>query len=199
MPDISIEQIIVSLSYLGIFLLMIANGVASFPSSQVLYIITGYFIFTGDLSLPFVALAGASGNTIGNIALYEIARAKGMKYITKFHIFPEKVVRQVQIAFQKRGAWFVFAGKLIPALKVFVPIPAGLAKMNRALYTAIIFIASFIWTFPFIAIGYYFGKSADVFGKYAIVLALIALVVVGILYKYMNSEEVAREVEGLEK
>ncbi len=199
MPEFSIEQIILSLSYFGIFILMISNGAVSFPSSQILYIITGYFIFTGSLLLVPVIIVGALGNTIGNIILYEIARSKGAKYITKFRLFPEEVTRKVQIAFQKRGAWFVFVGKLIPALKVFVPIPAGLAKMNRALYSIIILISSTIWTFPFIAIGYYFGKSSDVFGKYAIVLIIIALVVVSVLYRYMNSEEVVSEIEGMGK
>ena len=152
-------------------------------------------------------IVGALGNTIGNIILYELVRAKGVGYIEKiatklYQIQKEKFERnltKVQIAFQKKGAWFVFIGKLIPALKVFVPIPAGLAKMNRALYTSIIFISSIIWTFPFIAIGYYFGKSSDVFGKYAIVLIIIALVVVSALYRYINSEEVVSEIEWIKK
>jgi len=207
MPEFSIEQIIMSLSYFGIFLLMITNGVVSFPSSQVLYIIAGYFIFTGDLSLPLVVLVGALGNTIGNIILYEAVRRKGVGYIEtiaiKLYQIPkekfERNLAKVQIAFSKRGAWFVFIGKLIPALKVFVPIPAGLAKMNRTLYATIIFVTSTIWTFPFIAIGYYFGKSSDLFGKYAIVLIIIALVVVSVLYRYMNSEGVVSEIEGVGK
>ncbi len=206
MPDISIEQIIISLSYFGIFILMISNGAVSFPSSQVLYIIAGYFIFTGDLSLLPVIIVGAIGNTVGNVILYELVRAKGVGYIEKiavklYRIPKEKFERnlqKVQIAFQKKGAWFVFVGKLVPALKVFVPIPAGLAKMNRVLYTTIILIASTIWTLPFIAIGYYFGKSSDVFGKYAVVLIIIALVVISVLYRYMNSEKILSEIEGRE-
>lgn len=189
------EIIIVSFSYLGIFSLMVSNGFISFPSSQVLYIICGYFIFTGTLSLPAVILAGAAGNTIGNIILYEVARAKGVRYLTKFQIFGEREIRKVQVAFNKKGAWFLAAGKLIPALKVFIPIPAGLAKMNRTLYVFIISVTSAIWAVPFIAIGYFFGKSSDVFGKYAIVLTIIAFIVFAVFYKFMNSEEVIAEIE----
>jgi membrane protein DedA with SNARE-associated domain len=174
---------------------MISNGIISFPSSQVLYIITGYFIFTENLILLPVVIVGAIGNTIGNVILYELVRSKGIKYITKFHLFPKEMIKKVQIAFNKKGGWFVFIGKLIPALKVFVPIPAGIAKMNRWLYISIIFTSSVIWTFPFIAIGYYFGKSSNVFGKYTVVLIIIALVVVSVLYHYMNSEEIKSEIK----
>ncbi len=203
MLGIPIEQVVISLSYFGIFLLMILNGVISFPSSQILYIITGYFIFTGNISLIPVVIVGALGNTIGNIILYEIVRAKGVKFIEIIAIKLYKIQKQtfeknlakVQIAFQKKGAWFVFIGKLLPALKVLVPIPAGLAKMSRVLYITIIFISSMLWTLPFITIGYYFGKSSDMFGKYAFALILVALVVLAIFYKYINSEKVVSEVE----
>lgn len=189
--DISIEQVIVALGYFGIFAMMISNGVISFPSSQVLYIIAGYYIFTENLFLVFVIFVGAIGNTIGNIILYEITRSKGLEYITKFHIFPKEVIEKVQAAFQKRGAWFVFVGKLVPALKVFVPIPAGITKMNRVLYATIIFISSAIWAIPFISIGYYFGKSSDVFGKYAIVLFVIAIIVAWYFYKFTEKQKVS--------
>lgn len=102
---------------------------------------------------------------------------------------------KVQVAFKKRGVWFVFIGKLIPALKVLVPIPAGLAKMNRIAYITIIFISSFIWASIFIAIGFFFGKSTTVFKAYLPILFVIALIVIWMFYKYMNSEEVRKEIK----
>ncbi len=189
------ETILISFSYLGIFTLMISNGFISFPSSQVLYIIAGYFIFTGRLDLSLVIFFGALGNTIGNIILYEVARKNGMHYLTKFPMFHEHELKKIQTVFKKKGVWFLVVGKLIPALKVFIPIPAGLAKMNRVLYASIILITSTIWTFPFLAIGFYFGKSSKVFGNYAIVLTIIAFVVMAVFYKFMNSEELVQEIE----
>jgi membrane protein DedA with SNARE-associated domain len=191
----TIESIIINLSYLGIFLLMISNGFIANPSSQVLYIIAGYFAFTGKLSFALIILFGAIGNTIGNFILYELARRKGLHYLKKFKIFPEKEIRKVQIAFKKRGAWFLFIGKLIPALKIFVPIPAGLAKMNRIKYGIIIFISSAIWASIFTGIGYIFGKSTDVFRVYSVILIIIAAIVIFIFYRYMNSAEVIKEIE----
>lgn len=190
-----IEQIIITASYMGIFGLMVANGLFSFPSSQILYIIVGFFVFQGNIALIPAIIAGAVGNTIGNLILFYLSREKGIEYITKLTLIPLEEIKKVQIVFEKKGSWFVFIGKLTPAIKVFVPIVAGIGKMRTDLFTAIILVTSAIWSGIFIAIGFYFGKSADFFGKYAIILMIVALIVVGAFYKYMNSPTILKEVQ----
>lgn len=197
MNETAIETIITGVSYLGIFLMMITNGAVSLPSSQLLFIVVGYFIGQGSLALIPAVIAGAAGNMIGNMILYEIARRKGVEYITRFKLFPPEIIRRTEAAFRKRGAWFVFVGKLLPALKVFVPIPAGVGKMHRGLFAFIMFVATSIWVLPFIAVGYFFGKSRDVFGAYALILLVIAIIVVAVFFRYLKSEEVERELEVL--
>lgn len=194
-PDLTIEGLITLLGYLGVFLLMIANGAISFPSSQLLYIIVGYFVAQGSLLLIPVVVAGALGNTVGNIILYELARKHGREFIARMKLFPMRELSKVEVAFQKKGAWFIFVGKLLPAIKVFIPIPAGLGKMHRGLFAVIMFVASLIWSLIFISIGYFFGKAPELFGKYAIVLILIAGAVLYLFYRYINSPEIIREVE----
>ncbi len=193
--DISIESIIASASYFGIFVLMIANGAVSFPSSQLLYIIAGYFTAQGELAVIPVALVGAAGNTVGNIILYELVRKHGRTFVEKMKLFPMRELAKVEIAFRKKGAWFIFIGKLLPAIKVFIPIPAGLGKMHRGLFAALMFVASFIWSLGFISIGYFFGKSSDMFGAYAFILVIIAAIILFLFYRYINSNEVIREIE----
>lgn len=193
--NLDIESVIALAGYFGIFVLMVANGAISFPSSQILYIITGYFIARGDLTLAPVALVGALGNTVGNIILYELVRKHGRTFVEKIKLFPLRELAKVETAFRKKGAWFIFIGKLLPAIKVFIPIPAGLGKMNRALFATLMFIASFIWSLGFISIGYFFGKSSTMFGSYAFILVVIAVIVLFLFYRYINSDEVTREIE----
>ncbi|MFA5997254.1 MAG: DedA family protein [Candidatus Paceibacterota bacterium] len=195
MDNITIETLVQGGSYVAIFFLMIANGAVSFPSSQVLYIIAGYFVAQGNLTLGLVALTGALGNTIGNVILYELARKHGRTFIERMKIFPTRELAKVEKAFHKKGAWFIFVGKLLPAIKVFVPIPAGLGKMSRPLFASLMFVASFIWSLVFISIGIVFGKSSHFFGSYAVILAIVAAVVILLFYRYINSDEIVREVE----
>jgi membrane protein DedA with SNARE-associated domain len=194
-PDITIETIIATLSYAGIFLLMIANGAISFPSSQILYIVVGYFVAQGNLSLGLSVAAGALGNTVGTIILYELARRHGRSFIERLKLFPTRELAKVEAAFKRKGVWFIFIGKLLPAIKVFIPIPAGLGKMHRGTFALLMLVASAIWATGFISIGYFFGKSSDLFGHYAAILGIVAALVLFIFYRYLNSEEILRDLE----
>lgn len=192
---IDIESTITAFSYIGIFGLMVANGFLSFPSSQILYIIVGYFVGIGTLGILPASIFGAIGNTIGNIFMYEAVRAHGMNYVKRFGLFREKDILKVEHVFKKKGLWFLFVGKLLPAIKVFIPIPAGLGKVHRGAFAGIMLAASWIWALVFIAIGYFFGKSTTVWRSYGIILMLIAIVVVFLFYRYMNSEAILKELD----
>jgi membrane protein DedA with SNARE-associated domain len=188
------ESIILGFSYAGIFALMIANGFFSFPSSQVLYILVGYFISTGYLGLLPASLLGAVGNTLGNIGLYEAVRAKGLAFVKRFQMIRNNDLRRVTIVFRKKGLWFLFVGKLLPAIKVFIPIPAGLARVHRGKFIGLMFFSSWIWSLGFIAIGYFFGKGAELWKSYGVILMVIAGVVVFLFYQLLYSKSVTTEL-----
>ncbi len=194
-----IESIILGFSYAGIFLLMVANGLLSFPSSQILYILVGYFVGTGYLALFPASLIGAFGNTIGNILLYEVVRAKGIDFVERFQMFRKSDLKRVEIVFRKKGLWFLFVGKLLPAIKVFIPIPAGLTKVHRGAFALIMFSASWIWALGFISIGYFFGKGAELWKSYGILLMIIAGIVMYLFYRILNSPSVTKELYLQEK
>jgi len=196
MMRMDIEHIVLATSYVGIFGLMIANGFASFPSSQILYIIVGYFVSTGTLGILPASIAGAAGNTVGNILLYEAIRSHGIRYLSRFPFYKEREVKKVEVAFRKRGALFLFIGKLLPAIKVFIPIPAAVGRMHRGLFATIMLSSSWLWSLIFIGIGYFFGKSAGVWKSYGIILMVIAATVVYFFWRYLNSPEILRAVEG---
>jgi len=196
----SFEELIVSFGYFAIFFLMTLNGFVSVPSSQILYIIIGVFVSTGHLNLVWVILIGGIANTLGNWILYEISRKKGLNYTLKFFQFlailnPKREIKKIKVAFKKKGVWFLFIGKLINPIKIFITIPAGITKMNRFLFLVIVFITSIIWATIFTFIGFYFGKSYSDFGIVGVVMFGIFGIVMFGFYKYINSEEILKEIE----
>lgn len=152
-------------SYIAIFILMITNGLVNFPSSQFLYVICGYFISTGSLLFIPTVIAGALGNTIGNIATFLLIKKYDKPLARKLLMTDEatfnKIHKTLHEIFTKRGMWYIFIGKLIPSVKAFIPIVAGLANTKTNITAIIFFIASIIWAIMITSIGYYFGEYAS--------------------------------------
>ena len=185
-----IEAIVLGLSYLGIFILMIFNGIFSFPSSQILYIIVGYFIGLGNLSFEYAVIAGAIGNTIGNFALYEMTREHGVSYALKFLPTADRHLSKAEKFFAKGGIIYLFLGKILPALKVFVPIIGGITKTPRTIFAEISFFGSVLWAIGLISIGLYFGKNFQVYETYVPVLIFISvLLIIFFLYSYTRASK----------
>jgi len=67
--------------------------------------------------------------------------------------------------------------------------------MHRGFFALLMFIASFIWALGFIALGYFFGGTFKVFGLYALIPIAIAIIVVALFYRYLNSNEILNELK----
>lgn len=184
MPDL--HFLITNFSYLAIFILMITNGVVNFPSSQFLYIICGYFISTSSLLFLPTIIIGALGNTIGNIITFLLIKKYDKPLARKLLMMDtvtfDKVHSALHATFTHRGLWYIFIGKLIPSVKAFIPIVAGLAGTKTKITSFIFLLASFIWATALVTIGYYFGEKATL-TSISTVSFLIALVVIFFVYK----------------
>ncbi|MFW6285710.1 MAG: DedA family protein [Nanoarchaeota archaeon] len=191
----SIEQIIISSSYIGIFLLLILNGIFGFPSSQIIYIIAGWFAYSEDMNLLLIVLLGGIGHAIGNAILYEISRKKGLNYILKFKLIPKSEICKVNAVMQKKGYWFLFFGKFVNPIKIILPIPCGISKMNRFIFNSINVITTILWAIIFVSIGYIFGKSWDFAYYYGVIMIILSFSIMFIFYRYMNSQEILKLVK----
>lgn len=186
-----IHSLIANFSYVAIFILMLTNGVVNFPSSQFLYAICGYFISTGSLLFIPTIIAGALGNTLGNIITFLLVKKYDKPFARKLLMLDQATFTKVHSAlhatFSRRGMWYIFIGKLIPSVKAFIPIVAGLANTKTPLTSLIFLIASFIWAALITSIGYFFGEHIS-FTSITTVSLLIASVVIYFVYKNFSKE-----------
>lgn len=186
MLDIDIHQLILSLKYFGIFILLILNGAFNFPSSQIIYLITGYFVSVGKLSFIPVILAGAIGNTIGNFIVYRLVYKYGESAIRKFLFIKKEILSEtlekLHKEFSNKGVWWLFLGKLIPSIKVFIPAVAGIAKVSNPVAFLVFFFGSLVWAIIVNYIGYEFGENITLKG-YAIVMSIVGFFIIYITYK----------------
>lgn len=177
----NIHDIITHFSYVAIFLLMIANGAVNFPSSQLIYIVCGYFVSTSSLLFVPTVLIGALGNTIGNTVTFLLIKKYDTPLAQKILMMDAATFNKVHSAlhatFARRGMWYIFIGKIIPSVKAFIPIVAGLADTKSKLTVMIFFCASVIWATAVTSIGYYFGEHVTLTSISAVSLTIAAIIV----------------------
>lgn len=176
-PDILMS----SLGYGLVFVLLTINGIISFPSSQIIYLIAGVLVARGNLEFLPLIISGGLGNALGNLITYELVYKYGESIIEKFFLVTHAHVRAFQAKVQHHGIWLLFVGKLTPSIKVLVPAVAGLAKIRT--HTAIILFTttSIVWAGAFVALGYFFGTQITM-TNYSIVMGAIGVFVA--LYFY---------------
>lgn len=165
---------------------MVANGAINFPSSQFLYVICGYLVSTGTLLFIPTVIVGALGNAIGNTISFLLVKKYGEPLARKLLVMDKQTFTKVHGAlhdtFSKRGMGWLFIGKLIPSIKAFIPVVAGLAETSTIPTITIFTIASLIWACAVTSLGFYFGEHVS-FSSISSVSLIIALIVVFVVYK----------------
>ena len=186
-----LQSLVSSFSYVAIFLLMTTNGVLNFPSSQFLYVICGYLISSTPLLFIPTVIAGALGNTLGNIITFLLIKKYDRPLAQKLLMVDEATFTKIHTAlhatFTRHGMWYIFIGKLIPSVKAFIPIIAGLADTKTKLTSLIFFIASFIWAIALTSLGFFFGENVSLKSISGVSL-IIACIVFFFVYKTFSKK-----------
>lgn len=148
-----VGRLIEQSGYLGVGFLMFLETVFPPIPSEVIMPLAGVSAAESDLELSLVILSGTAGAMLGNIFWYLAARALGTQrlkpFIQKHGRWLTVNWSEVQRAhdwMERRGAAFVFLGRLIPTVRSLVSIPAGLLDMRFRTFLLASTLGTFIWT-----------------------------------------------------
>ena len=170
---------------------MITNGVLNFPSSQILYLVAGYFVGTGSLFFIPTVIVGALGNTIGNIITFLLVKKYERNIAHKILMVDENTFNKIHSAlhttFTNRGMWWVFIGKLTPSVKAFIPVVAGLAQTKTYLTFCIFAAASFVWALLLVYLGKTFGEQFSL-SSFMGVSLVVGLIILFIVYRNVSKK-----------
>ena len=155
--------------YLGIIFAMFAENVFPPIPSELIMPAAGFAVARGDLNLILVILAGTLGSVLGALPLYYLGRLLNED---RLMIFTEKYgkyvfvkpsdIRSSSVWFDKHGSKAVFFGRMVPGIRSFISIPAGMSKMPILPFLAFTALGSSIWTSLLTVAGYYFGENYEV-------------------------------------
>ncbi|MEK7843517.1 MAG: DedA family protein, partial [Pseudomonadota bacterium] len=136
------------LGYPGIFIMMfLESSFVPFPS-EVVMIPAGYLAYKGEMNLVLAILAGTLGSLTGALFNYYLAVKLGRPFLLhygKYVMFSEASLRKMEDFFARHGHISTFTGRLIPVVRQYISLPAGLARMNLAVFSFYTSLGAGIW------------------------------------------------------
>jgi membrane protein DedA with SNARE-associated domain len=182
-----IKSVIASTRYGGVALLMAIESACIPLPSELIMPFAGYLVYEGTLKLLWVATAGAIGCNLGSLIAYEIGCYGGRPLVEKYGrwiLLSRRELNWADRFFAHWGYLAVFIARLLPVVRTFIALPAGIARMPRGRFHLYTFVGSWVWCLALAWFGMKLGENWRELGKYFHEFdAVIGLVlVVGIVW-----------------
>ena len=159
-----IIAIISSIGYLGIALLMAIESACIPLPSEIIMPFSGYLVSTGRFDIFLVATAGAIGCNIGSSIAYAVGYYGGRPVVEKWGSYILVSRRDLELVdrfFARFGGITVFIARLLPVVRTFIALPAGIARMPQLKFQLYTFVGSWPWCFALAYIGEQLGARWD--------------------------------------
>jgi len=188
-----------SMGWWGVIALMaIESACIPFPS-EIIMPLAGWMLIS-KLARPvwWVVLAGlfgAIGNTGGSVVAYIVGMWAGRPLLNKYGKYVLLSRHDLDIAdrwFSRSGGWTVFVSRLLPVVRTYISLPAGIARMNMVKFLAYTFTGSFIWSTGLAYGGYLLGVNYDKLRSAMrpfdpVFIAVIVLLIALYIYRHVRN------------
>jgi membrane protein DedA with SNARE-associated domain len=153
--------IISSLGYTGIVLAMAIESACIPLPSEIIMPFSGYLVSQGRFTLWGVSLAGALGCTLGSAAAYGVGAYGGRPFILKYGRYFLLAAHEVDRAdrwFARYGMAATFISRLLPVIRTFISLPAGIARVPFVRFLIYAFLGSLPWSWALAYVGMLLGE-----------------------------------------
>ncbi len=197
-----------SLGYSGVVLMMAIESACIPLPSEIIMPFAGFLAAQGKFSLLGVALAGAIGCVVGSIIAYIAGNLGGRKFIEKYGKYILISRHDLEIAdnfFNKYGSGAIFFSRLLPVVRTFISLPAGIAKMNFNKFVIYSFLGSLPWCYALAYIGKKLGDNWDTLGVYfhKFDFVIVVIILIGVVWyvwrhmKQMKNEKIKEQNDNI--
>jgi membrane protein DedA with SNARE-associated domain len=159
-----IVAVISAAGYLGVIVLMAVESACIPLPSEIILPFAGYLVSIGRLGLVGVATAGAVGCNLGSTLAYLIGAYGGRPAVERWGSYvlmrPGELARLEQY-FAKYGNATVFVARLLPVVRTFISLPAGLSRMPLVRFQIYTFVGSWPWCYALAYLGFKLGERWD--------------------------------------
>jgi membrane protein DedA with SNARE-associated domain len=201
-----IISVMEQLGYWGIALLMFLDNVFPPIPSEIIMPSAGYTASKGQLLLTGVIIAGCIGSLLAAAVLYSVGRQFSHESIFRFvdrygkYLFIKVAdVQQSLQWFESYGHRIVFIGRMVPAVRSLISIPAGMSRMPFWKFMFYSSLGTIIWTTFLASVGFYFGENQalmhQIFSRVGyVIMAIVAAIILWIFYRRYQRKK-AEKVE----
>lgn len=179
-------EIIGRTGYAGIFLLSALESMAIPIPSEVVVPFSGFLAVSGRFNIWSVIFVATVANLGGAVILFWIGRSGGrwvLERYGKYVLIHKDDLEQGDKWFKKYGERAIFWGRMLPVVRTFVSLAAGVGEMNFFKFSAVTFFGSLPWNAALAIIGYKAGKNWRVlenyFRKADLLIAVLIVVLAG--------------------
>jgi membrane protein DedA with SNARE-associated domain len=183
-----IVETVGSLGYVGIFIMMFLESTVFPIPSEVVMIPAGYLAHKGEMNIYIVIILGALGSLCGALFNYYFALKFGRTFLMKYGKYffvSHETIEKTEVFFKDHGHISTFSGRLIPGLRHYISLPAGLARMNLFVFCLYTTLGATIWVIILTILGYYIGDNEALvkeYLRYLIIGLLVFLILLGAWY-----------------
>ena len=192
----NLTTLISTYGLLAVFILMTAESALIPIPSEITMPFAGFMAGMGVFDFWTAVAVGALGNLVGSLLAYWLGYAKGEEWVRfairrwgKWLLIREHEYDKSKAWYQKYGQGITFASRLLPIVRTFISLPAGIAKMNLPLFSLLTFIGSFLWSAVLAYVGLKLGENwlsiEPFFRKFQFVIVGLGVLAVG-LYIYTH-------------
>lgn len=190
-----IVNLVESWGYLGIFCMMfLESSFFPFPS-EVVMIPAGYLVFQGKMNIFLAFFAGTFGSLMGAIFNYYLCYFFGRSLIEKYGKYvgiDDEKMQKFESFFKRHGEISTFNCRLIPGIRQYISLPAGLARMNIFRFSLFTTLGAGIWVAILLGLGYFLGQNETVLKEKLHIITIILLffvILTFIIYFYICNNE----------
>jgi membrane protein DedA with SNARE-associated domain len=149
----NLTNLIEGYGLLAVFVLMAAESALIPIPSEITMPFAGFMAGRGIMDFWTIVFVGAFANLVGSLLAYWLGYVKGEEWLRivikkwgKWLLIKESEFDKALEWFHTKGQWVSFGSRMLPVVRTFISLPAGIAKMNIPLFSLLTFLGSFIWS-----------------------------------------------------
>ncbi|MDH5465544.1 MAG: DedA family protein, partial [Thiovulaceae bacterium] len=164
-----------------------------FPS-EVVMVPAGYLAAQGEMNIFIVIFLGTLGSVLGALFNFYLALKFGRVMVLKFgkfFFFREKELDRMEAFFKAHGAVSTFTGRLIPGIRQYISLPAGLSRMKISTFVLFTALGAGIWSAVLALLGFFIGKKEELIQAYLheiLIWVFISLVLIIAAYIFWHKK-----------